>query len=122
MRTYASPTSSLSDERFGRYGTPEDEKPFFPKMNFDPKNIFAEEMAEIPLARLWAVPRYYFRCKAESATLSASEVMTKKTEKSGVKSPLEYFWLRPWVPKVLFRRLLDEIYPIKKTAGRYDDK
>ena len=42
-------------------------KTVFSKMNFDPKNIFAEEVAEIPLARLWAVPRYYFRCKAESA-------------------------------------------------------
>jgi hypothetical protein len=26
----------------------------------------------------------------------------EKCEKVGVKTSLEYFWLRPWVPKALF--------------------
>ena len=46
----------------------------------------------------------------------------KKSRKNGVKTSLEYSWLRPWVQKPHYSRLLDQRDTMEKTGSRSDNK
>ncbi len=71
------------------------------------------------------VPRHGAWCKRKSPRICSLFTMAKKVEKwrfwGGFCLPVNS-WLRPWVPKVLFKALLDETYTMQKTASRYLNK